>query len=159
MQVPNVGILLVVHDEMIQKTGGAAGVRDPEVLEAVCAGPLNAIENGKTEVFEATAKLAAGVAQKAPFNDGNKRAALLTIAITMAMNGYRFDPDPGEEVLAMKELADCGLTEDVLAEWIKDSVTPDPVFEKFSSIDLGLGAEERKITLRERIKESRSQDL
>jgi death on curing protein len=60
-----------------------------------------------------------GLARSHPFNDGNKRAAFLAIGLFLAVNGLDFAPDPVEAIAAILRLAEGGLSEAELAEWIR----------------------------------------
>ena len=73
-------IATAIHDEAIYEFGGLAGIRDQGLLESALDRPRNllAYEPGSS-IFELAASLCFGVAKNHPFNDGNKRTALLSI--------------------------------------------------------------------------------
>ena len=60
-----------------------------------------------------------GLARNRPFVDGNKRIAVLAVAVFLALNGRRFDPDETDEVRTILALAAGELEEDTLAKWIE----------------------------------------
>ena len=50
--------------------------------------------------------------------DGNKRAAVLAVAVFLALNGRSFNPAEEAEVRTMLALAAGGLEEDEFASWV-----------------------------------------
>ena len=55
--------LHVIHDRQISRHGGAPGTRDPSLLEAACARPLNRAGYGNPDVHALAAAYAFGVAK------------------------------------------------------------------------------------------------
>ena len=99
---PTLKEVLLLHDQLILRFGGAGGVRDLGLLESVLQRPQTGYY--KTLSLEAAAllqSLAQNHAQNHAFVDGNKRVAFATTAIFLRMNGYRLkvDPDNGEEFI------------------------------------------------------------
>lgn len=89
--------VLRLHDRVIETIGGAAGIRDKELLESAVARPqnLHAYE-GETDPFKLAASYAEGIAQNHPFIDGNKRSAFLTADLFLSVNGYSLDASNSE---------------------------------------------------------------
>jgi death-on-curing protein len=82
-------LLLALHDEVLQLTGGAAGLRDDGLLEAALARPLNRFAYaGVEDVLELAATYVVGVAKNHPFIDGNKRAAFACLGLFLLDNGF-----------------------------------------------------------------------
>ncbi len=113
-------IATTIHDEAIYEFGGLAGVRDPGLLESELDRPRNlfAYESGRS-IFELAAVLCVGIAKNHPFNDGNKRTALLATRAFLYLNGQELEPTQGEEVTALVAVADGSLDEQRLAEWLQ----------------------------------------
>lgn len=82
-------IATAIHDEAIYEVGGLAGIREHGLLESALDRPRHrlAYEPGSS-IFEPAAALCFGVASNHPFNDGNKRTALLS---ARAANSYPMD--------------------------------------------------------------------
>ena len=97
-----------LHDRAIQATGGAAGVRDKDLLESAVARPQNLYAyEGETDHFQLAASYAEGIAKNHPFVDGNKRSAFLTADLFLSCNGYSLDATPhdrhAEKMVALAE--------------------------------------------------------
>ena len=56
--------------------------------------------------------------------DVNKRIALTIAAVFLALNDYSFDAAEVEAVVIYQQLAAGTLTEETLAEWLRDSSIP-----------------------------------
>lgn len=90
--------LLLIHDRVLQETGGVHGVTNPGGIESALARPFTSL--GGVELFpDLTSKVAALIHSLIafhPFADGNKRAALVAADVCLRLNGYRLVPS--EEV-------------------------------------------------------------
>ena len=91
-------IVLEIHDEVIAKFGGSAGVRDTALLESAVAAPQAG--RGGTSVFADFAEVAAAylfyLCRNHPFIDGNKRTALGACIVFLRLNGIEPGPDSAE---------------------------------------------------------------
>jgi death-on-curing protein len=113
-------IATAIHDEAIYEFGGLAGIRDHGLLESALDRPRNrlAYEPGSS-TFVLAAALCFGVAKNHPFNDGNKRTALLATRAFMHLNGQVLEPTQQDEVATMLAVADSSLDEQQLALWLR----------------------------------------
>lgn len=111
--------LYVVHDRQISRHGGAPGTRDPALLEAACARPVNQAAYGDPDVFAIAAAYAFGIAKAHAFVDGNKRTAFVAAFTFLRLNGIAIRPDPGIGVRMMEDLASSQITEDAFAAWLR----------------------------------------
>ena len=111
--------LYVVHDRQISRHGGAPGTRDPALLEAACARPVNQAAYGDPDVFALAAAYAFGIAKAHAFVDGNKRTAFVAAFTFLRLNGITVRPDPGTGVRMMEDLASSQITEDAFAAWLR----------------------------------------
>jgi len=86
-------IATAIHDEAIYEFGGLAGIRDMELLDGALERPRNplAYEPGAS-VFRLAAALCVGIAKNPPFNDGNKRTALLVTRAFLCLNAQELNP-------------------------------------------------------------------
>ena len=115
-------VILALHDEQIAEHGGLAGVRDIGGLESALARPQNiAAYDEEADVTTLAAAYAFGIARNHPFADGNKRAALVTAELFLALNGYTLTASDADCVVTILELAEGSLTEDALAAWLRDN--------------------------------------
>ena len=113
-------IATAIHDEAIYEFGGLAGIREHGLLESALDRPRHrlAYEPGSS-IFELAAALCFGVANRRPFNDGNKRTALLSARAFLHLNGQVLEPDQQDEVATMLAVADGSLDEQRLALWLR----------------------------------------
>jgi death-on-curing protein len=113
-------MVVALHEESLAIFGGAAGVRDEGLLESALARPRNLLGyEPQADLVRLAASYGFGLAGNHPFVDGNKRVAVLAIAVFLAINGMDFDPDQADEVRAILALAAGDLDEPALAAWIR----------------------------------------
>jgi len=83
--------LFVIHEKVIEETGGNKGVLNFGNLKAAVSRPFAAF--GDQELFpDLAAKVAAqihAISSYHPFMDGNKRTALVAADVCLRLNGYR----------------------------------------------------------------------
>ena len=115
-------VALAAHNEQLSEHGGAAGVRDPNMLESAMARPLNLIAYGDPDVADLAAGYAFGIARNHPFVDGNKRTAAVVSETFLMLNGYRLVCDDVELVVTFLALAAGELTVEALADWFRDHI-------------------------------------
>jgi death-on-curing protein len=82
-----------IHSKLIDKFGGAHGIRDRGALESAIARPQSGYYRDLTE--EAAA-LWESLSQNHPFIDGNKRVAVTVTAAFLRVNGHRLIFDDAE---------------------------------------------------------------
>ena len=82
--------ILAIHEDQIERYGGAHGVRDPGLLEAALFRPQTGYYD--TLIDEAAA-LWESLSQNHPFVDGNKRAAFAATFVFLAINGIDVTAD------------------------------------------------------------------
>jgi death-on-curing protein len=65
-----------------------------------------------------------GLARNHPFVDGNKRTALVVMETFLVVHGAELKADNAETVALILALAAGDVTEEQLAEWIRDNLVP-----------------------------------
>lgn len=109
-----------VHVDQLREHGGLPGVPDEHALEAALARPRQKWNyEPESDLSILAAAYAFGVAKAQPFNDGNKRTALLTTVIFLGLNGKDLNASESEVVQVMVALAEGSLKEPGLAKWIR----------------------------------------
>lgn len=109
------------HFDQLREHGGMPGVRDADALEAVLARARQKWHyDADTDLAGLAAAYAFGLATAHPFNDGNKRIALLTMAVFLGLNGKALDATEPELVQVITALAAGSLKEPQLAAWVRD---------------------------------------
>jgi death-on-curing protein len=81
---------LFFHKQLIERYGGATGIRDAGALESALHRPQTGYYD--TIIHEAAALLESLV-QNHPFVDGNKRVAFAVIDVFLRINGYSITAD------------------------------------------------------------------
>ena len=120
-------VVLATHHQQLTEHGGLHGVRDRNALEAALDGARNRHAYDATaDLAELAAAYAIGIASSHPFNDGNKRAAFVTAAIFLELNGYELSYDDAEIVRVMVSVAAGEIVEADLAQWIRTGMRPLP---------------------------------
>jgi death-on-curing protein len=93
------------HERLIQRTGGMPSVRDLGLLESAVYSAMQSF--GEEEVYptpvERAARLAYSITMNHPFLDGNKRAGMLAMLMTLKLNHIAL-------AYAQRELIDLGLS-------------------------------------------------
>lgn len=117
-------VAIAAHEEQLAEHGGAAGVRDPNMLESAMARPLNLVAYGEPDVAELAASYAFGMARNHPFVDGNKRTAAVLSETFLVLNGFRLACDDVELVTAFLALAAGETTVEQLSDWFRRNIQP-----------------------------------
>ncbi len=116
-------LVLAIHEEQLAEHGGLSGLRDGNLLASALARAQNLATYEKPSVHECAAAYAYGIARNHPFNDGNKRTALVAAGVFLRLNGMRLTATQAQAVLATLALAK-GKTEEVtFATWLQANST------------------------------------
>ena len=111
------------HGEQLAQHGGGTGVRDAALLESALARPQNLVAYGDPDAADLAAAYAFGIARNHPFVDGNKRTALVVCETFLGLNGYRLAATDAELVVLFLALAAGELSEDELADWLRERIS------------------------------------
>ena len=85
--------ILLMHDQLIEETGGSKGLKDEGMLESALAAPFQSFD-GKDlfpSVYQKAARLGYGLASNHAFVDGNKRIGAHAMLDFLALNRIRLD--------------------------------------------------------------------
>jgi death-on-curing protein len=115
---------LASHAEQLRAHGGIEGVRDAGLLEGAMMHPRMKFDYGVNDIAVLAAAYGYGIARNHPFLDGNKRTALVVMETFLALNGLQFSSDNLVLAALVLELAAGEITEDELAEWIRQDLQP-----------------------------------
>lgn len=85
--------VLFIHSRLIDTTGGGHGIRDTGLLQSAVSRPRATFagEDLYSDIFQKAAALMESLARNHPFIDGNKRTAITSASIFLAMNGHRLE--------------------------------------------------------------------
>ena len=112
--------VLYLHRRLIERFGGARGVRDLGLVESALYRP-------RTGYYDTLAEQAAALLQSFALNhgfvDGNKRIAFALCAIFLRLNGYRLiaHPDEAERFLIERVIAGRAPLAEI-AQWIEQTL-------------------------------------
>ncbi len=114
--------VLAIHDEQLSEHGGAAGVRDPGLLESALARPLNAASYGDPDLAELAALYALGIVRNHPFIDGNKRTTYVALETFIRINGCPFPVSDAVAVVVMQDLAAGEMADAEFIDWVRENI-------------------------------------
>ena len=113
-----------VHHDQLREHGGLPGIRDENVLESALARPQQKWHYAdNTDVPMLAAAYAFGLVKNHPYRDGNKRIGFLAMVTFLGMNDYELEATDAEVVAEILALADGSVSEDALADWIRQHST------------------------------------
>ena len=110
-----------IHKNQIELYGGQHGVRDLGLLQSALAQPQASFSGEwlHSDLFQMAAAYAFHICSNHPFFDGNKRAALASALVFLAMNGHDIR-DPQQRLLeAMLAMAQGKLSKEDFAQLLK----------------------------------------
>ncbi len=113
--------VILLHQQIILRSGGIDGLRDRAGLEAALSAPLQSF--GGVDLFpselEKIARLGYGLAANHAFLDGNKRIGALVTQLLLQWNGYRLSLRTGELADMFLAIASGSAAEPDLERWIR----------------------------------------
>ncbi len=116
----NLRVIKAFHDRQINEHGGLPGLRDEGLLLSALSRPQNTYQysSPKPDLAELAAAYAFGLAKNHPFNDANKRTALIAMRLFLKLNGYDLSAPPEEKYRMIIQVAASDVSEEELAQWI-----------------------------------------
>ena len=120
----NLRVIQAFHDRQINEHGGLPGLRDEGLLLSVLSRPENAYHcsDTKPDAAELAAAYGFGFAKNYPFNDANKRTALIAMRLFLKLNGYDLAASPADKYKTIIRVAASDIIEDELAEKIRKNL-------------------------------------
>ena len=97
--------VLGMHMALMQRYGGAPGVRDPGALEAALFRPQTGYYD---DIVAEAAALMESLAINHPFVDGNKRIAFAAADVFLRINGWRLQRAPTQIHAEMMQMFETG---------------------------------------------------
>ena len=93
--------VLLLHEQLIDETGGLQGLRDEGLLDSALSSPFQEFDSFSPypTVQQKAARLGYGLVMNHPFIDGNKRIGAHAMLTLLALNGI-------EIACTQKELSD-----------------------------------------------------
>lgn len=120
VQFLSVNEVIEIHQRLIERFGGTAGVRDKGLLESALFRP-------QTGYYEDLAEMAAALFESLLLNrafiDGNKRVAFFATDVFLRLNGWKISVAANAAhkfLIGMRERGDCSYEK--LLPWIRGTV-------------------------------------
>lgn len=81
--------ILLLQQDLIEQTGGTAGLRDEGLLESALFTPFQSFDGNDMfpSLQQKAARLGFGLVQNHPFVDGNKRIGAHAMLVFLSLNG------------------------------------------------------------------------
>lgn len=110
-----------IHSDQLREHGGLPGVRDESVLESALARPQQKWHYEESiDIPMLAAAYSFGLVRSHPYRDGNKRIGFLAMVTFLGINGWAFETTDTDVVTQFVALAAGDVSEDQLADWIRD---------------------------------------
>jgi death-on-curing protein len=118
--------VLAVHNMMIARFGGSAGIRDESLLDSALARPGNIYQyDSQATISALAAAYAAGIMKNHPFLDGDKRAGLMAAYMFLDLNGATLQADEVSAAAMTLSLAASEIDEQDYALWLEQNIKAD----------------------------------
>lgn len=120
MRYVSLSQVLRLHDALLQRSGGAPGLRDLGRLEAALAQPRASFGGADLypSLLEKAAALCFSLVQGHPFIDGNKRVGHASMEVFLVMNGYELVAAVDDQEAVILSLASGQLNREQLTAWV-----------------------------------------
>ena len=116
--------ILLLHDYLLQRFGGALGLRDEGLFESALYNPQQtfASQDLYPHIEDKAAALIYSIIQNHPFSDGNKRTTALALFVFLDINGFEINLSNRELVDLMVDIASGKIGQEQLASYIKSQL-------------------------------------
>ena len=111
--------IIMLHDVLVEETGGALGLKDEGLLESAANAPFATF--GGNDLYytlqQKGARLGFGLIKDHAFADGNKRIGILAMLTFLEINGINLTYTDDELITIGLDLAAGKMTESQLLRW------------------------------------------
>ena len=112
--------VILLHQRLIETTGGSTGIRDEGMLESALSNAFQSF--GDVELYPSiqakAAQLCFGIVKNHPMIDGNKRLGTHVMLVFMALNGYELLYTQQELSNTILDLAAGKIGFETILQWI-----------------------------------------
>lgn len=112
--------VLMLHERLIEATGGSAGIRDEGMLDSALSNPFQSF--GGEELYPSiqakAAQLCFGLVKNHSMVDGNKRLGTHVMLVFLALNGYELSYSQQELSDTILALASGKIGAEDILQWI-----------------------------------------
>jgi death on curing protein len=120
MRYLTLGEVLLLHARVLERSGGATGLRDLGALQSALAQPTMTFDDRDLYPTLETkaAALAYSLVMNHPFVDGNKRIGHAAMEVFLVLNGAEVVATVDEQEAVFLRLADGKISREQLSEWL-----------------------------------------
>lgn len=113
--------VLLLHKELIERFGGADGVRDYGLLSSSINTPFQTFDGDDLypDILEKAVRLGYGLVANHPFIDGNKRVGTLAMTVFLRLNGITLSYRKQELIDIILNVAAGESSCDDLLRWLR----------------------------------------
>lgn len=116
---------IAIHDDQLEKFGGAVGIKSQALLESALAAPLNHwYINRENSMIRLAAQLAFSLVKNHPFVDGNKRTATIAFLEFLYLNGLEINLIDSEQRQPLAELIEQLAASKISAQQFAETLRP-----------------------------------
>ena len=112
--------ILLLHEQLIAKTGGSSGLRDEGMLDSALNAPFQTFDgkDAYPSLQQKAARLCFCLVKDHPFVDGNKRIGAHVMLVFLALNGIELQYTQTELSDVILQLAAGTIQSTDLLDWI-----------------------------------------
>jgi death-on-curing protein len=118
--------VLELHKSVLERWGGASGIRDINTLQSALAQPRQSFggQDLYPDLATKAAALCFSLVLNHPFVDGNKRIGHAAMEVFLMVNGHELRASVDEQERVMLDLAAGNLTRDAFVVWVEQHMIP-----------------------------------
>ena len=112
--------IIIIHDKLINITGGSGGLRDRNLLESAINSVFASFDDYEKypTIEEKSARYAYAITNNHSFIDGNKRIGVLVMLMTLDLNRIELGYEQKELIALGLSIADGSIHYEEILEWI-----------------------------------------
>jgi death on curing protein len=124
--------VIEINKRLVAETGEPHFLRDPGLLSSALARPKNRWFYGEHDIVGLAGSLLLGIGQNHPFEQGNKRTALVAAAAFLRLNGYILVAPDGEPLSTFVEWSITGeISGPVFMETLRHCIITSEEWEEY----------------------------
>ena len=113
--------IVLIHNRIVDESGGLQGIRNREAIASVIGQPQQAVFGKELypTLFLKAAVYARNIIAHHPFVDGNKRTGVTVASVFLEDNGYEVRAVEGEFYTLALRIAEEKISYEEIAEWLE----------------------------------------
>jgi death-on-curing protein len=124
MLFPTFEEVLHQHKKIIERTGGAQGLRDAGALKSSLTQPQMSFDGEELypTIAEKAAILGFSIILNHPFLDGNKRIGYVVMEVFLVINGHELLLEIDEQEAVILKVAAGEMNRETFTDWVKTKI-------------------------------------